>query len=59
MLRFNYTLPVGCSYLPDVAVLRFSDAIISVDSLRDEWTEIFKINFNSKVNRTGLYLGHC
>ncbi|PIL33977.1 transporter [Ganoderma sinense ZZ0214-1] len=32
----------------DVAVLRFSDAIMSVDSLRDDWIEIFKINFNSK-----------
>ncbi|KAI1791319.1 sodium-potassium ATPase [Ganoderma leucocontextum] len=32
----------------DAAVLRFSDATVSVDSLRDQWTEIFKINFNSK-----------
>lgn len=37
--------------IPDVAVMRFSDAVMSVDSLRGQWTEIFKLNFNSKVKQ--------
>ncbi|EJF58252.1 sodium-potassium ATPase [Dichomitus squalens LYAD-421 SS1] len=32
----------------DVAVLRFSEGAMSVDALRGQWQEVFKVNFNSK-----------
>ncbi|KAL6302232.1 sodium-potassium ATPase [Sparassis latifolia] len=33
----------------DVAILRFSDAVAAADITRARWTEVFKINFNSKT----------
>ena len=33
----------------DSAILRFSDNVIPANPLRDQWHEVFKVNFNSKV----------
>ncbi|KAI0762858.1 sodium-potassium ATPase [Fomes fomentarius] len=36
----------------DTAILRFSEGVLPVNRLRDQWDEVFRVTFNSKASST-------
>lgn len=34
---------------PDVAILEFCGTVLSVNDIRNSWTEVFRLDFHSKV----------
>lgn len=41
--------------IPDAAILRFSDSVASAEITRQQWTNIYRANFNSKVSINYLF----